>query len=301
MDSVLVVKCGGNGAVDSEAVCHDIAGLVRAGRRVVLVHGGSHQIERLAARLGVPQRTQTAPDGVPARYTDEATLEVVTLALAGLVKPGLVAALSRHGVRAAGLTGLDGGLLLARPKAAQRAVVDGRRVLVRDNRAGTIERVDTALLDLLLGQAVVPVVSPPAATRDGALVNVNADRVAAAVASALRARLLVLLTGAPGVLRDPADERTLLATCALPRSGPPAVSTAGSPAVGVGGGMALKLVAAREALLGGVGRVVVADGRCAAPVSAALGGAGTDVVLRPAAAGERPHARTPYARNGAPS
>jgi len=284
MDSVLVVKCGGDGAVDTDAVCRDVAGLVRAGRRVVLVHGGSYQIERLAARLGVPQRTQIAPDGVPARYTDEATLEVVTLALAGVVKPGLVAALSRYGVRAAGLTGLDGGLLRARRKAPQRAIVDGRRVLVRDNRSGTVYRVDTALLDLLLGQGLVPVVSPPAAADDGEPVNVNADRVAAAVASALRARLLVFLTGAPGVLRDPADERTLQGACALPRTGP--------PAVGIGGGMALKLVAAREALLGGVWRVRIADGRCAAPASAALDGAGTDVVLRPAVADARPDART---------
>jgi len=297
MGSVLVVKCGGNGAVDADAVCQDIAGLVRTGRRVVLVHGGSDQIERLAARLGVAQRTQLAPDGVPARYTDEATLEVVTLALAGLVKPGLVAALSRRGVPAVGLTGLDGGLLRARRKAPQRAIVDGRRVLVRDSHAGTVHRVDTALLDLLLGRGLVPVVSPPAATGDGEPVNVNADRVAAAIGSALGAPLLVLLTGAPGVLRDPADERSLQGTYALPRSG--------HPAPGVGGGMALKLVAAREALLGGVRRVRIADGRRAAPVSAALDGAGTDVVLQPATAerqpGAHPGARTPYARSEVPS
>jgi [amino group carrier protein]-L-2-aminoadipate 6-kinase len=276
MDPVLVIKCGGNGAVDAEAVCRDLAGLVRAGRRVVLVHGGSFEIERLAARLGVAQRTQFAPDGVPARHTDEATLEVVILALAGLVKPGLVAALARQGVRGVGLTGLDGGLLRARRKAPQRAVVDGRRVLVRDNRAGTVHRVDTGLLDLLLGDGVVPVVSPPALTDDGEPVNVNADRAAAAIASALGARLLVFLTGAPGVLRDPADESSLLGTLALVASGP--------PAVGVGGGMGLKLVAAREALLGGVPRVRIAAGRGAAPVSAALDGAGTEVVLDSAGA-----------------
>lgn len=298
MDSVLVVKCGGNAEVDGAAVCRDVAGLVRGGRPVVLVHGGSHQIERLAARLGVAQRTQVAPDGVTARHTDKATMEVVTLALAGQVKPGLVAALARHGVRAVGLTGLDGGLLLARRKAPQRALVDGRRVLVRDNRSGTIHRVDAALLRLLLGRGLVPVLSPPALTDDGDLVNVNADRVAAAVAAALGARLLVFLTGAPGVLRDPADERTLLRTCTLPPSGPPAAN--------IGGGMALKLVAAREALAGGVRRVLIADGRGGAPVSAAIGGAGTDVVLAPAVADSRPRIwtppePTPYAQNGVPS
>ena len=271
MEPVLVVKCGGHRAVDADTVCRDVAGLVRAGRPVVLVHGGSDQIDALAARLGVPRREQVAPDGVPARHTDDATLEVVTLALAGLVKPRMVTALHRYGARAVGLTGLDGGLLRARRKPPQRAIVDGRRVLVRDNRAGTVERVDIDVLLLLLRRGIVPVVSPPALAGDGEPVNVNADRAAAAVAAALRADL-VLLTGAPGVQSDPADEGSVLATCAVPRSGAPDRSARG--------GMALKLVAAREALLGGVPRVRIADGRGPGPVRAALDGAGTEVLLR---------------------
>ena len=268
---VLVVKCGGHRAVDAEAVCRDVADLVRAGRRLVLVHGGSADIHRLAARLGVPLAERTAPDGVTTRHTDAATLEVLTLALAGLVKPRLVGALGRHGVRAVGLTGLDGGLLRARRKAPQRAVVDGRRMLVRDNHAGTLERVETGLLSMLLEQGTVPVVSPPAVAEDGRPVNVNADRVAAAVAGALHAEVLVLLTGAPGVLRDPADEDSRLERCPVPPTGAPPGYAAG--------GMALKLVAAREALLGGAARVRIADGRTARPVSAALAGGGTEAVL----------------------
>jgi [amino group carrier protein]-L-2-aminoadipate/L-glutamate 6-kinase len=271
MGSVIVVKCGGHRAVDADAVCRDVAELVRAGRPVALVHGGSHEIDRLATRLGVPQRTQVAPDGVTVRHTDEATLEVVTLALAGLVKPALVAALARYGVRAVGLTGLDGGLLRARLKAPQRAIVDGRRVLVRGNHAGTVHGVDAELLRIVLERGMVPVVSPPALADGGQPVNVNADRAAAAVAGALGAEQLVFLTGARGVLRDPSDENTVLRTCALAPSGPP-------PA-GVGGGMALKLVAAREALRAGVARVRIADGRGAAPIRAALDGAGTAVTL----------------------
>jgi acetylglutamate/LysW-gamma-L-alpha-aminoadipate kinase len=271
MVPILVVKCGGHEAVDAGAVCHDVAGLVRAGWQVVLVHGGSGEIERLAARLGVPQRVHLAPDGVPSRHTDEATLEVVTLALAGSVKPGLVAALSRSGVRAVGLTGLDGDLVRARRKTAQRALVDGRLVMVRDNHAGTVQGIDAGLLHVLLARTLVPVVSPPARAEDGSPLNVNADRLAAAVAVALAAECLVFLTGAPGVLRDPADESTLLDSCELGRTG--------SAVPGVGGGMALKLIAAREALLGGVGRVRIADGRRAGPVAAALAGGGTRVRL----------------------
>src|ERR671934_12351 len=135
---VTVVKCGGAQGVAEGRVCADVAALLRDGHRVVLAHGGSADIDRLAGRLRVPQRDLVAPDGVVARYTDDATLEVVTLALAGAVKPRLVGLLAGEGVAAIGLTGLHGGLLVARRKTAQRPLVDGRVVVVRDSHAGSL-------------------------------------------------------------------------------------------------------------------------------------------------------------------
>ena len=269
---IIVVKCGGARGVAEGHVCADVAALRRDGQRVVLAHGGSADIDRLAAQLGVPQRQLVAPDGVVARYTDDATLEVLTLALAGAVKPRLVELLAREGVAAVGLTGLDGGLLVARRKAAQRALVDGRVVVVRDSHAGLLVGVNAQLLHALLDAGFLPVVSPPALADDGGAVNVDADRAAAAVAAALDASTLVLLTRAPGVLSDPADESSALKTCTLP--------TSGSPPAWAEGGMALKLVAAREALLQGVPEVVVADGAGERPVLQALAGGGTRIELK---------------------
>src|SRR5262245_47730889 len=186
MPAVTVIKCGSHALADPYAVCADVAALTARGERVVLVHGGSADIDDLAGRLRVPSRRLVAPDGVLARHTDPAMLEVVTLALAGLTKPRLVTALVRHGVDAVGLTGLDAGLLQAKRKRALRAVVEGRRVVVRDDQSGRIEEVNTSLLCLLLERGVVPVVSPPAVAEDYGAVNVNADRVAAAVPGALR-------------------------------------------------------------------------------------------------------------------
>ncbi|GAB1823627.1 [LysW]-aminoadipate kinase [Herbidospora sp. RD11066] len=268
---MIVVKCGGNPAVDASGVCADVAGLVHEGQSVVLVHGGSGEIARLAGRLGVPQRTLVAPDRVSTRYTDPATLEVVVLALAGAVKPGLVAELSRLGVPAVGLTGLDGGLLRARRKGAVRSVVDGRTTLVRDNLSGRLDEVRTELPETLLRSGFVPVISPPAIDEHDRPVNVDADRVAAALAAALGADRLVLLTGAPGVLADPGDPASVLTDYEVPATG--------APGRFAGGGMALKLVAAREALTGGVGQVNIADGRVSDPVSRAVGGRGTIVRL----------------------
>jgi len=272
--TAIVVKIGGSLGADVGTVCADIAALTRAGRRIVLVHGGSADIAGLAGRLGVAQRRLVAPDGVASRYTDPAMLEVVTLALAGSVKPRLVTDLVAGGVAAVGLTGLDAGCVRARRKSVHRAVVEDRTVLIRDNHSGRIERVDATFLTGLLDLGLTPVLSPPVMAEDGRPVNANADRLAAMVAVAVRATALILLTDVPGVRRDPLDERTVLATCAVPADG--------APAPWVAGGMALKLVAAREALLGGVARVVVADGRGERPIQRALDGAGTRVVVEPA-------------------
>ncbi|MDQ3823317.1 MAG: [LysW]-aminoadipate kinase [Actinomycetota bacterium] len=267
--TLTVVKCGGNPSVDAAGVCADVAGLVREGQSVLLVHGGSGEIARLAGRLGVPQRTLVSPDNVSTRYTDPATLEVVVLALAGGVKPRIVAELSRLGVPAVGLTGLDCGMLRARRKSAVRAVVDGRTTLVRDNLSGRLSEVRTELAETLLEAGFVPVVSPPAIDEHDHPVNVDADRVAAALAVALGADRLVLLTGTPGLLADPGDETSVLRSYEVPATG--------APGRFAGAGMALKLVAAREALAGGVASVRIADGRVPDPVSRALAGSGTTV------------------------
>lgn len=273
--ALTVIKCGGNPSVDAAGICADVARLAAAGESVLLVHGGSGEIARLAGKLGVPQRTLVAPDNVTTRYTDPATLEVVVLALAGGVKPKIVAELSRLGVRSVGLTGLDGGMLRARRKSAVRSIVDGRTTLVRDNLSGRLGEVRTELPETLLRSGFVPVVSPPAIDEHGQPVNVDADRVAAALAAALGADRLVLLTGAPGVLADPDDETSVLSGYQVPATG--------APGGFAGGGMALKLVAAREALAGGVPSVCIADGRVPDPVSRALAGSGTTVTMNPPA------------------
>ncbi|MFG1914964.1 [LysW]-aminoadipate kinase [Micromonospora sp. NPDC048898] len=271
-----VVKCGGNPAVDAAGICADVARLIREGHSVVLVHGGSGEIKRLAGRLGVEQRTLVAPDGVSTRYTDPATLEVVVLALAGAVKPALVAQLARHRVKAVGLTGMDGAMLLARRKNAVRTVVDGRTILVRDNQSGRIATVRTELPETLLRAGFVPVISPPAVDEHGYPVNVDADRAAAALAAALGADQLLLLTGAPGLLADPDDPTSVWTSYRM--------APTGSPERSATGGMALKLIAAREALIGGVASVRIADGRTREPVSRAIAGAGTTVHLSRATA-----------------
>ena len=235
-----------------------------------MVHGGSDDIDALAQQMGIVSRRLVSPDGVSTRYTDAAMLDVVTLAMAGRVKPRLITALARLNVPAAGLTGLDGRLLGARRKVAHRAVIGGRQVMVHDDHSGRVTEVNVGLLANLLAAGIVPVVSPPALADDGAAVNADADRVAAAIAAALHAETLVMLTDAPGVLADVDDESSMLSVYRVPAAGAPA---------DVSGGMRLKLVAAREALVANVSQVLVADGRRQRPIAAALAGEATRIVL----------------------
>lgn len=271
-EGITVVKCGGGIAAQPDQVCRDLAKRRADGERFVLVHGGRPAIDDLAAELGVPQRTLAAPNGIVSTYTDVAMLDVVTMAMIGRVKPRLLMALKRAGVPAVGLTGLDGGLLTAERKAVRRSVVDGRTMLIRDDHSGKIVAVDPRVPSMLLDADVTPVVSPPAASAAGEPLNVDADRVAAAIAVALGAAALLLLTSVPGLLRDPADESTLLSRCVL--------STADeAPRSAASAGMFRKLVAAAEALRGGVPLVRISSGRVCQPVTAAIDGAGTTLVL----------------------
>jgi [amino group carrier protein]-L-2-aminoadipate 6-kinase len=261
----LVVKVGGAVGNTLAAVLSDLA----ARKDFVLVHGGSKEVDRLGEELGRPAEYYTSPSGVVSRRSDAAHLEVVILALAGKVQTEIVAEFARRGVRAVGLSGVDDRLLTARRKLGARAVVDGRTVRLSDDLSGTIERVNSGLLRLLLDAGIAPVVGPPALTASGAVVNVDADRVAAHVAVALGSEALLLLTNVPGLLRDPDDPASL-----IPRVRPEEFETVLPLARGR---MRKKLLAAREAREGGVARVVIASSSGPAPVTQALKGHGTVV------------------------
>jgi acetylglutamate/LysW-gamma-L-alpha-aminoadipate kinase len=259
----IVVKVGGAAGNALDPVLDELS------RRsdYVLVHGGSEEVDRLGAALGRPAEYYTSPSGVVSRKSTPAHLEVVTLALSGVVQTRLVAGLAARGRVAVGLSGLDGGLIRAHQKQGARAQVDGRVVRVEDDRSGTIDTVDPTVLRLLLSAGIVPVVGPPAADGRGELLNVDADRVAAAVATALSAEALVLLTNVSGVRRDPDDPGTVIAR--VPRAEIEAVLAFAA------GRMKKKVLAAREALAGGVGSVVIASSHGPDPIAHALAGAGT--------------------------
>ncbi len=262
-----VVKIGGGAGIDPSAALQDIAECVARGERMVVAHGCSGATDQLAAEMGVPVRYVTSTAGVRSRYTDARMLEVFVMA-ARRVNTEIVRSLQSLGVNAVGLCGADGGLLRGPRKEALRVVDEqGRQRVIRDDYTGRVERVNADLLRLLIDAGYVPVVAPLALADTGDIVNVDGDRAAAQIASALEADTLVILSNVPGLLADIHDERSLVTTLAG--------TQIGAYESGVAGGMRRKLIGAREALQGGVGRVVLADGRVAQPLHAALAGRGT--------------------------
>lgn len=264
---MLVVKVGGAAGIGFDTVCDDAAALIGAGERVVIVHGGSDETNRLAERLGRPARFITSPSGHTSRRTDAETIEIFQLACCGGVNKRLVRALQTRGVNAVGLSGIDGALWRGKRKSAVRAVENGATTIIRDDYTGTVDRVNDALLRTLLDAGCTPVLSPPGLSEAHEPINVDADRAAARTAAALGAHTLVILSNVPGLLRAFPDESTLV----------PEVARAeldGAEELAQGR-MKKKVLAAREALEAGVGRVVLADARVERPISRALEGAGT--------------------------
>ena len=267
---MLVVKAGGNEGLDIEAVCTDIAELVHTGKQVVLVHGGSHETNIISEKLGYPPRYVTSVSGVVSRYTDRRTLEIFLMVTAGRINKLLVERLQQMGVNAVGLSGLDGGLLVGRRKGVLRIVENGRKKVLRGDYGGTVETVKTELLLSLLRAGYTPVVAPVAMSHEKEALNVDGDRVAAAIGAALGAQKLIILSNVPGLLRHFPDESTLIRH--IPKR--QAEEHLNRYAKGR---MKKKLLGTIEALNGGVGQVIIADGRVERPIQRALAGEGTVV------------------------
>ena len=261
---LLVVKLGGGAGLDLAAACDDLAAIAR-GRPLVVVHGVSEAMNRLCAELGVEVQTLMSPSGHSSRYTPPATRDVYVRA-AEQANQDLVAELRRRDVSAAGFVGDDVVVQGARKKAI-RAVMNGRIRMVRDDHSGAIAQVETAALDSALAQGQIPVLPPMAGSADG-LLNVDGDRAGAAVAGALGASTLVILSNVRGLYRDFPDEDSFVERVAL--------SQIDSALDWAQGRMKRKVLAAREALTQGVERVIIADGRMPNAITQALKGAGTE-------------------------
>jgi len=245
---LVVVKYGGNAMLDAglkKAFAEDVAFLRYAGLRPVVVHGGGPQIGDMLGRLGLPSEFRGG-----LRVTTPEVMDVVRMVLTGQVGRELVGLLNQHGPLAVGLSGEDGGLLGARRRLG---LVDGEEVDI--GLVGDVESVNPSAVMDILAAGRIPVVSTvaPDLDEEGQVLNVNADTAAAALAVALEAHKLVILTDVEGVYADWPNRDSLLSQLSL--------SEATALMAGVDSGMVPKLEACVRAVRGGVPQAHVIDGR----------------------------------------
>jgi acetylglutamate kinase len=250
-EATVVVKYGGHAMGDEHMArefARDIVLLEQTAINPIVVHGGGPQIEAMLKKVGVQSQYAAG-----LRITDERTLEIVEMVLAGSINKQMVGYINAAGGKAIGLCGKDGNMVVARK--LTRTVVDPDSEIEKVVDLGFVgepEKVDTTVLTQILGRELIPVLAPVAAAANGGTYNVNADTFAGAIAGALKAKRLLLLTDVPGVLDKSkqlikelsADEaRRLIAD--------------GS----ISGGMIPKVETCIDALEGGVEGAVILDGK----------------------------------------
>ena len=241
----IVIKYGGNAMINEElkqAVMSDIVLMQLIGVNVVLVHGGGPEISAMLKKTGKESRFVNG-----LRYTDEETMDIVQMVLAGKVNKDLVQLLQRNSGRAVGLCGMDGDLLRAEKLTASEDL----------GYVGEIIDVNTQIIEDLTAKGYIPVISTVAAGVDGHAYNINADIAAAHIAAKLNAKKLILMTDIRGLLRDRNDESTLI----------PVVNVSSVPKLQhdgiISGGMIPKIQCCVEAVRRGVSRAHIIDGRIA--------------------------------------
>jgi acetylglutamate kinase len=250
-EETVVVKYGGHAMGEEDVArsfARDIVLMEQTAINPVVVHGGGPQIGEMLKRLGIKSEFAGG-----LRITDAATIEIVEMVLAGSINKQLVGFINEAGGKAVGLTGKDGNMVVARK--VNRAVVDpGSNIekIVDLGFVGEPDKIDTTVLTQILGRELIPVLAPLAAAPQGGTYNVNADTFAGAIAGALKAKRLLLLTDVPGVLDksnklikqlSPDDARELIADGTI------------------SGGMIPKVETCIYALEAGVEGVVILDGK----------------------------------------
>ena len=246
----VVIKYGGNAMTDEalkSSFAQDIVLLKQVGVNPVIVHGGGPQIGEVLKRIG---KESHFIDGM--RVTDSETMDVVQMVLGGLVNKEIVSLINRHGGRAVGLTGKDGGLINARRLELVSKNEKQASEIIDLGHVGEVESIDPSVVKMLDGGDFIPVIAPIGVGKDGASYNINADLVAGKMASVLGAEKLLLLTNTSGVLDNDGQLLTGIDAAEVDRLIASGV---------IHGGMLPKIACALDAVKSGVKTSHIIDGR----------------------------------------
>lgn len=245
-----VIKYGGAAQTEEDlkdSFAQDVVLLSFIGIKPVIVHGGGPKISATMKKMG---KEPTFIHGQ--RVTDKETMDIVEMVLGGLINKEIVALINNHGGKAAGLSGKDGGLIKAKKKVIKKSAETGEEEIIDIGLVGEVELVDPEILNSLERDGFIPVISPIGVGSKGEAFNINADYVASAIASALKAEKLILLTDVPGI-KDKKDS----VISSVNKKGIKKLIDEGT----VSGGMLPKVQACTRAIDAGVKKTHIVDGR----------------------------------------
>ncbi|OGG02668.1 acetylglutamate kinase [Candidatus Gottesmanbacteria bacterium RBG_16_37_8] len=261
---MIIIKVGGGKAINWDYLAEDLSSI---NEKYIIVHGANAFMKEISNKLGITQNLITSPSGHISRYTDAKTLELLTMVYCGLVNKKIVSCLQKHKINAVGLSGADGKLWLGIKKETILSKVGTKTKIITDSLTGKVESVNVELISMLLDKNYTPVITIPAITKDGELINVDNDRAVSVMAKDLQVKTLVFLFEESGLLEkfnDPTSKIDRINKDDLEKY---LESSEGR--------MKKKLLGVKEAFAFGVKSVYFGDGRIEKPVSQALKGNGT--------------------------
>lgn len=256
---MIVIKIGGSIVEGlNPTILDDFKELVKK-NKVVIVHGGGKDVTATAHKMGKEQKFIVSPDGKRSRYTDKETAMIYTMVMSGKISKNIAAMLGSQGILSVGITGIDGEMIRAQRK--KKLVIlneKGRKMIVEGGYTGKVSRVNPHLVNTLLNNGYIPIISPIALSEEYEFLNIDGDRAAANIAGALNADVVIFITNVNGLLMEDKLVTKLTldeAKNLLPKIGP---------------GMEKKVLASTEALSIGVKKAIIASGAVQNPIKMAL-------------------------------
>ncbi|MFH0776861.1 MAG: [LysW]-aminoadipate kinase [Patescibacteria group bacterium] len=261
---MLVLKFGGGDGINFSALAKNSVALQKSSEKIVIVVGANAELSRVQKERGIEPKMITSERGEKSRWTDSETLELLKEVYGGTAEK-VAAKIVEFGGRA--VAHLGSHLILAERHSRMRIVENGKLKVVDSDLTGSIKEIDSVGIQDILDSGQILVLAPPAATAENLEVNVDGDKIAAKIASEMKADKLIFFANTPGLLKNVEDEASLIREIPIAHADEFAV-----------GRMKKKILSAKRAIEAGVGAVIFADGRVAEnPIDFALSGGGTKV------------------------